>query len=75
MSKLALDIMLLQRLDEFGIILILIYSLYRKNIHCRPCTKSKAHLPPSCYVDVDGERRIVLKKFVINDCHGFGEDK
>jgi hypothetical protein len=30
MSRLILDIMLLQRLDVFGIILVLIYSLYQK---------------------------------------------
>jgi hypothetical protein len=30
MSRLALDIMLLQRLGVFGIILVLIYSLYQK---------------------------------------------
>jgi hypothetical protein len=31
-SRLALDIILLQRLGVIGIILILIYSLYRKNL-------------------------------------------
>jgi hypothetical protein len=31
-SRFALDVMLLQRLDVFSIILVLIYSLYRKKL-------------------------------------------
>jgi hypothetical protein len=43
MSRFSLGVMLLQRLDVFGIILILIYFLYKKKVDktlCRaPCTK------------------------------------
>jgi hypothetical protein len=47
-SRLALDIMLLQRLDVIGIILILIYFLYRKKCSCTDLIAIDVHATLKC---------------------------
>jgi hypothetical protein len=53
MSRLAQDIMLLQRLGVIGIILVLIYSLYRKKCALRRTADGKKNymIPPMVGLD------------------------
>jgi hypothetical protein len=60
MSRLALDIMLLQRLGVIGIILILIYSLYRKNVEITP-NKDMVSLTTAYNVLSDPGTTVVVK--------------